>query len=68
MLHITPWERSVLELLASGTKTSDMAGRLGIPEPEVHLRLHELFVRMGAHTPADAVAVAAKRGLVAIQN
>ena len=65
MLHITPWERSVLELLASGADARDMAGRLGIPEPEMHLRLRTLFARMGASTPADAVAAALRRGLVA---
>ena len=64
MLHITPWERSALELLAKGTNTSDMAGRLGIPEAEIQLRLGTLFARMGAATPADAIAAAFRRGLL----
>jgi hypothetical protein len=41
-----------------------MAGRLGIPETEMHVRLRTLFARMGASTPADAVATALRRGLV----
>lgn len=65
MLHITPWERSALELLASGANARDMAWRLGIPEPEMHLRLNILFARMGASTAADAVAAALRRGLLA---
>ena len=65
MLHITPWERSALELLANGTNARDMAGRLGIPETEIHPRLSTLFARMGASTPADAVAAALRRGLLA---
>jgi DNA-binding NarL/FixJ family response regulator len=65
VLHITPWERSVLELLANGTDARDMAVRLGIPEIEMHMRLRTLFARMGASTPADAVAAALRRGLVA---
>jgi LuxR family transcriptional regulator, maltose regulon positive regulatory protein len=66
VLHITPWERAALELLATGTTTSDMAAHLGVPEPEVQLRLRTLFARMGAATPADAVTSAARRGLLAV--
>ena len=68
MLHITPWERSALELLASGTNTTGIANRLGMPEPEVQLRLGTLFARMGAATPADAIAAALRRGLVAAHH
>ena len=64
MLHITPWERTALELLANGTDEHDMAGRFGIPETEMRVRLSTLFARMGASTPADAVAAALRRGLV----
>jgi DNA-binding NarL/FixJ family response regulator len=64
VLHITPWERSVLEMLANGTDAREMAALFGIPEPEIHLRLSTLFARMGAATPADAVAAAFRRGLV----
>jgi DNA-binding NarL/FixJ family response regulator len=66
VLHITPWERAVLVLLASGTNTHDIASRLDLPEPEVQLRLSTLFARMGAATPADAIAAAARRGLLAV--
>lgn len=65
MLHITPWERSVLELLANGTEASEMAGRFGISESEVQRRLTTLLDRMGAATPADAIAAAFRRGLLA---
>jgi DNA-binding NarL/FixJ family response regulator len=68
VLHITPWERSALELLATGTNTSDIAGRLGVPEPEVERRLGMLFVRMGAASPADAIAAAVRRGLLAARR
>jgi DNA-binding NarL/FixJ family response regulator len=68
VLHITPWERAALELLAAGTTTSDIAGHLGIPEPEMQLRLNTLFARMGAASPADAVSVAARRGLLTVHH
>ena len=68
MLHITPWERAALELLAAGTDTSDIANHLGITESEMELRLRTLFARMGAATPADAIAAACRRGLLAVQH
>lgn len=64
LLHITPWERSVLELLANGTTTNELAGRLGIAERDLERHLTALFARMGATSRADAVAVAARRGLL----
>jgi DNA-binding NarL/FixJ family response regulator len=64
VLHITPWERSALELLASGATTTDLAQRLGVPEREVETRLRMLFARMGAASRADAVAAASRRGLL----
>jgi DNA-binding NarL/FixJ family response regulator len=66
VLHITPRERSALELLAAGTSTSDIARHLGIPEPEMQLWLNTLFARMGAPTTADAIAAAFRRGLLAV--
>ena len=64
MLHITPWERSALELLASGATTTDLARGLGVTEPEMEVRLTTLFARMGAVSRADAVATASRRGLL----
>ena len=67
MLHITPWERAALELLATGTTTIGMASRLGVSEPEIELRLSSLFARMGASNPTEAVIVASRRGLLPAQ-
>ena len=67
MLQITPWERSALEMLATGTTTIGMASRLGVSEPEIELRLSLLFARMGAANPAEAVIVASRRGLLPAQ-
>jgi DNA-binding NarL/FixJ family response regulator len=68
VLHITPWERLALELLASGMATNELARRLSITEPEMEGRLITLFARMGAEGPADAIASAARRGLLAAQR
>jgi DNA-binding NarL/FixJ family response regulator len=67
VLHITPWERSALELLASGATTTDLSRRLGVPEREMETRLTTLFARMGAVSQADAIATASRRGLLAVQ-
>ena len=65
MLHITPWERGMLEQLARGVATKDIARRWGMDEPDVESRLRMLFARMGVTSASEAVAAAARRGLVA---
>jgi len=64
MLHITPVERAVLECLASGSATTDIARRLGVKELEIESCLATLFARMGVASRAEAVAAAARRGLL----
>jgi DNA-binding NarL/FixJ family response regulator len=65
MLHITPWERGVLEQLARGDATREIALRVGMDEPDVESCLRTLFARMGVTTKGEAVTIAARRGLVA---
>jgi NarL family two-component system response regulator YdfI len=65
MLHITPWERHVLEQLADGAATPDIARRLGVNDREIETSLTTLFARMGVASRAEAVAVASRRGLLA---
>jgi DNA-binding NarL/FixJ family response regulator len=64
VLHITPWERDALELLADGTPTGVLAERFGTSEVDVKARLSTLFERMGVLGRAEAVAAALRRGLV----
>jgi DNA-binding CsgD family transcriptional regulator len=64
MLHITPMERSALQLLANGKATRDIAERWGVSEPEVDAQLHVLFERLGAAGRSEAVAAALRRGLL----
>ena len=65
MLHITPWERAVLEQLARGVPTRDIALHIGMDEPSVESCLRTLFERMGVSTKNEAVTAATRRGLVA---
>ena len=64
VLHITPWERGVLEQLAGGVATSELARQLGVNDREIESSLAILFARMGVASRAEAVAVAARRGLL----
>jgi len=64
VLHITPWERGVLEQLASGVATSELARQLGVNDREIESSLAVLFARMGVASRAEAIAAAARRGLV----
>ena len=64
LLHITPWERSALQSLATGMTTAQLATVLGVSEPDVEHRLTSLFTKMGAASPTDAVAAALRRGLI----
>jgi len=65
VLHITPWERGVLEQLASGVATSELARQLGVNDREIESSLAILFARMGVASRAEAIAAAARRGLLA---
>jgi DNA-binding NarL/FixJ family response regulator len=64
VLHITPSDRDTLQLLANGTAAIEIANDLGLPESEIESHLTRLFARMGAASPAEAVAIALKRGLL----
>lgn len=64
LLHITPWERSVLQSLSEGKSPAELALTLGLPEREVHQQLSALLSRMGAASLADAIAAACRRGII----
>jgi DNA-binding CsgD family transcriptional regulator len=64
VLRITPWERAALALLARDVPRSELATRLGGSETDIEQQLVTLFARMGARSAAEAVAAAARRGLL----
>ena len=64
MLHITPWERTALQLLAIGEGNEEIASRLRIGAHEVEAHLASLFERLGAANRTEAVAMALRRGLL----
>ena len=66
MLHITPWERAVLQSLSEGKSPAQLALTLGMPEREIEQHLAALFSRLGAASMTDAVAAAGRRGLIPV--
>jgi DNA-binding CsgD family transcriptional regulator len=64
VLHITPLERSALQMLASGKAAAEIAGGLGLTQHELDLHLTTLFERMGAAGRSEAVNAAIRRGLL----
>jgi len=64
VLFITPWERDALRLVAQNRTTTEVASCLGVDVVDVGSHLTTLFSRMGASSPADALARASHRGLI----
>jgi DNA-binding CsgD family transcriptional regulator len=61
--RITPREREVLELVADGHSTTEIARALWITEDTVRTHIKRMMVRLGARTRAHAVAIAFREGL-----
>ncbi len=59
-------EREVLELVADGLSNKLIAERLGVSEHTAKFHVRSLLDKLGADTRADAVARAARRGLLAL--
>jgi DNA-binding NarL/FixJ family response regulator len=64
VLQITPAERAVLQLLADGNPTVDIANRLGLSERAMDTMLTTLLESMGAASHVEAVEDAQRRGLL----
>jgi DNA-binding CsgD family transcriptional regulator len=55
-------EREVMELVAAGATTDQMAGRLFISQETVRRHVKNAMTKLDAHTRAQAVAIAVRRG------
>lgn len=63
---LTPREREVLELVANGLPNRLIAEALGVSDHTVKFHVRSLLEKLGADTRADAVARAARRGLLTL--
>ena len=64
VLLITPTERAVLQLLADGNATRDIANRLRLSEWAIDAMVTALRERMGAASLVEAIADAKRRGVL----
>jgi two-component system, NarL family, nitrate/nitrite response regulator NarL len=63
---LTPREREVLELVASGRSNRSIGEALGISDHTVKFHVRALLEKLGADTRADAVARALRRGFLTL--
>jgi DNA-binding NarL/FixJ family response regulator len=61
---LSPRERAVLQLVASGMTNPQIAEQLGLGPETVKTLLERVYDKLGAHRRAEAVAVAERRGLL----
>lgn len=57
-------ELRILELWARGASTSEVAGRLGLPERDVHDSTPRILAKLGVHSRVEAVAQGLSSGLL----
>lgn len=62
---LTPRQHEILELIASGMSTVEIAGRLTLSTETVRNHLRGLLRELNAHTRIEAVATAQRLGLLA---
>jgi two-component system nitrate/nitrite response regulator NarL len=63
---LTPREHEVLQVLAEGRSNREIAQRLGVTEHTVKSHVDAILGKLGAHTRTEAVARAARHGLITL--
>jgi DNA-binding NarL/FixJ family response regulator len=65
-VRLTARELAVLRLLAAGKSNREIADALGISDGTVKIHVTHLFTKLGVTSRTEAIATAARRGLVRI--
>jgi DNA-binding NarL/FixJ family response regulator len=65
---LTPRELEVLYLLATGASTAEAAASLGISTATIRAHVQAVLRKLGAHSRLEAVAEAARLGLVTLDS
>jgi PAS domain S-box-containing protein len=63
--RLTPRQREILDLIASGLSTSEIASSLSLSTETVRNHLRSVFRELQAHTRIEAIAAARRLGLLA---
>ena len=64
LINLTEREQEVLEAVARGERSKEIAVQLGISERTVKAHLASIYNKLGVDSRAAAIAVAAQRGLL----
>lgn len=62
--QLTPRELEVLDLISEGLQNSEIAERLFVTERTVKFHVSSILAKLGADNRTEAVAIAARRGLI----
>jgi DNA-binding CsgD family transcriptional regulator len=65
---VPPGQLAALRLAANGLTSRQIAGRLGVSEQAIHLRLKVAAKSLGASSRTHAVAVALRLGVLALEE
>ncbi|WP_172683369.1 response regulator transcription factor, partial [Verrucomicrobium spinosum] len=65
-LTVTPREREVLELIASGQSNKRIAAAIGITEDTVKRHVTHILEKLGVNDRAQATAEAIRRGIIRV--
>jgi DNA-binding NarL/FixJ family response regulator len=63
-LPLTPREREILGLVASGLQNKEVAEKLGVSLATVRNHVHNILDKLGLHSKLEAVALAFRSGWV----
>lgn len=63
---LTPREREVLFLLATGLTNEQLAAELGLSAETTRTQIRNAMRKLGAHTRVEAVTLAASRGEITL--
>ena len=63
---LTPREREVLQLVAEGLATKQIAGRLGVSSKTIETHRHQIMERLNIHSVAELTKFAIREGLTSL--
>ena len=64
---LTPREVEVVQLLADGASTADIAARLALSTNTVRNHVQRSIAKLGAHSKLEAVAIALREGIASLR-
>ena len=65
---LTPREREVLQLVAEGWGTKQIAAQLGVSAKTVETHRHQIMVRLNIHSVAELTKFAIREGITSLGN